>query len=75
MDKNKFKINKKEKLEEMINFYNENIHKIKLWGRDKERREIFRQVVLDEKGNKILVEIKEETENSEKSRHIKEAKY
>ena len=59
MDKNNFTNHQKEKIEEMIDFYNENIHKIKLWGRDKERREIYHQVVLDEQGNRILLEIKE----------------
>ena len=44
----------------MIKKYDENIYIMKLWGRDENRREVFRQVVLDEEGNKKLVEIKEE---------------
>ena len=41
INKNIVTMHQQKKLEEMIDFYNENIHKIKLWGRDKERREIY----------------------------------
>lgn len=65
MDKNRFTKHQKEVLEEMIRFYDENIYKMKLWGRDKDEKEIFRQVILDEDGNKKLVEIKNESVDKE----------
>ena len=65
MDKKKFTSYQREKLEEMIKFYTENISKIKLWGWDKERNEKYYQVVLDEEGKQILLEIQEEN-NKEK---------
>ena len=62
IDKNNLTRHQKDKLEEMIKKYDENIYIMKLWGRDENRREVFRQVVLDEEGNKKLVEIKEEND-------------
>ena len=60
MDKNYLTDHQKEKLEELISFYNEKIYTMKLWDRIEDGKDIFYKVVLDEEGNKKSVEIKEE---------------
>ena len=62
MDKNNFTNHQKEKLEEMISFYNEKIYMMKLWNGREDGKDIFYKVVLDEEGNKKLIEIKEEND-------------
>ena len=74
MDKNYLTNHQKEKLEEMINFYNEKIYMMKLWNGVEDGKDIFYQVVLDEEGNKKLVEMKEEN-NKEEVTVTNEQKY
>ncbi|MCP1226453.1 hypothetical protein [Sebaldella sp. S0638] len=62
MNKSNFTNHQKEKLEEMIDFYNENIGKMKIWCGTKNDEKVFCRIIFDEDGNKKMVKIGKTTD-------------